>query len=443
MRMVDLIEKKKRGNQHDADEIRFIVEGYTADMIPDYQMSAWLMSVWFRGLSELETVWLALEMAASGVQLDLSGINGVTVDKHSTGGVADTTTLIVAPLVAAAGVKVAKMAGRGLGFTGGTIDKLESIPGFCTSLTDKEFVDQVNRVGIAIMGQTAQLAPADGKIYALRDATGIVDSLPLIAASVMSKKIAAGASKILLDVKYGGGAFMKELQSSIELAKVMVGIGTRAGKETVAYITSMEEPLGSGIGNSLEVSEAVEILSGQGDIRLRRFCITLAARMLVLAKMAPDQAIAEQKMHQVLDSGAGLDKFREFIVAQGGDGRVIQDLSLLGNASCLLEVFASKSGYVTAVDAAELGRAAILLGAGRSQKGDSIDLSAGVRLHCRCGDRLLAGQRLATLYYSQGRSPAEAESIVKRVIQIGDEPVHMPPLIAGVVDASGFTAYTS
>ena len=438
MRMVDLIDKKKRGGCHDAAEIRFIVEGFTAGRIPDYQMSAWLMAVYFQGLDRAETVRLTLEMAASGSQLDLSGVGGITADKHSTGGVADTTTLIVTPLAAAAGVKVAKMAGRGLGFTGGTIDKLESIPGFRTSLTEAEFLAQVNRIGLAVMGQTAELAPADGKIYALRDASGIVDSLPLIASSVMSKKLAAGAAKILLDVKYGSGAFMKTMEDAVELARLMVGIGIGAGRETVAYITNMEEPLGIGIGNSLEVAEAVDILSGRGDVRLRGFCIQLAARLLVMAQAAPNQPEAERMTKRLIDSGAGLAKFREFIVAQGGDGRVTEDLSLLGSAACLQEVPAEQSGFVTGMEAAELGRAAVLLGAGRAQKGDALDLTAGIQMHFRCGMKVQAGQSLATLCFAPEKDCTEAAAIVRQAIRIGPLPVPCLPLIAGVVDADGW-----
>lgn len=350
MRMVDLIEKKKQGGCHDEAEIHFIIRGYTLGDIPDYQMSAWLMAVWFRGLSTAETVALTMAMAHSGKIIDLSLIAGVKIDKHSTGGVADTTTLIVAPLVAAAGVKVAKMAGRGLGFTGGTIDKLESIPGFRTSLDAGEFIDQLQRVGMAIMGQTADLAPADGRIYALRDVSATVDSIPLIAASVMSKKIAAGADKILLDVKYGSGAFMKTVADATELARVMVGIGTDVGRETMAVITSMEEPLGTAIGNSLEVAEAIEVLSGTGDARLRGVCIFLAAKMLLMAEPLLGMTATTAKISSLLDNGAGLVKFQEFIEAQGGDRRVVQNRSLLGMSSRILELGASHEGYIVRMD---------------------------------------------------------------------------------------------
>jgi pyrimidine-nucleoside phosphorylase len=438
MRMVDLIERKKQAGIHSEAEIRFIVHGYTLGEIPDYQMAAWLMAVRLNFLCREETVALTLAMAASGQELDLSGIEGVKVDKHSTGGVADTTTLIVVPLVAAAGVKVAKMSGRGLGFTGGTIDKLESIPGFRTSLSMEQFVVQVEQVGMAIMSQTADIAPADGKMYALRDVTATVDSLPLIASSVMSKKIAAGADKILLDVKFGSGAFMKTLPEAIDLAREMVDIGTGVDRETLAIISSMEEPLGTGIGNSLEVAEAIEILSGNGDSRLRAFCVEMAARMMLLAK--PEQKLSEalEEILQLLDSGAGLAKFRQFVIAQGGDGRVTEDSSLLGTAARSAALFAAESGYIHSMDSAELGRAAILLGAGRAKKDDAIDLTAGIKLHKRCGDVVVGGDVLATLYFSERIDPSSALAIIADAIRFSAAPQVCLPLIAGIVDASGW-----
>ena len=433
MRMVDLIEKKKLAGVHDAAELRYIVDGYTAGAIPDYQMAAWLMAVRLRTLDRAETVELTLAMAESGNQLDLSHIAGVKVDKHSTGGVADTTTLIVTPLVAAAGVKVAKMSGRGLGFTGGTIDKLESIPGFRTALTIDEFVGQVQRIGLAITSQTPDIAPADGKIYALRDVTATVDSLPLIAASVMSKKIAAGADKILLDVKYGSGAFMKTLTEAEELALLMVDIGDGVGRETLAMISSMEEPLGTGIGNSLEIAEAIEILSGGGDRRLCGFCVEMASQMLQLAQPDLSQQAAAEKIRQLLASGAALAKFREFVVAQGGDGRVVDDVSLLGTAAHCLEIVSGNAGFVCSMHSAELGRSSILLGAGRHRKDDPIDLHAGIKLHVRCGDAVAVGQKLATLYYGKETDPLKAQALVKRSIQIADKPQPCPAVIAGII----------
>ncbi len=443
MRMVDLIEKKKLAGVHDNAEIRFIVNGYTAGEIPDYQMAAWLMAVRFHSLSRAETVDLTLAMAESGRQLDLSKIDGVKIDKHSTGGVADTTTLIVIPLVAAAGVNVAKMSGRGLGFTGGTIDKLESIPGFRTSLSTEEFIDQIRRVGMAIISQTADIAPADGKIYALRDVTATVDSLPLIAASVMSKKIAAGADKILLDVKFGSGAFMKTLPEAIELAQVMVDIGTGIGRQTEAMLSSMEQPLGTEIGNSREVAEAIDVLSGGGDSRLRDFCLEMAARMIVMAKPELGIAAAEKQIRQLLVTGVGLAKLREFIEAQGGDGRVVADLSLLGRAAGSLPITAQATGFVGAMHSAELGRAAILLGAGREKKGDAVDLNAGIKIHKRCGDAVEVGEVLATLFFNPQIDPLQAGNIVAQSIEITAAPRPCALLIAGIVDAAGWHAYES
>lgn len=438
MRMPDLIDQKKRGGVHAAAEIEYIIQDYMAGHIPDYQIAAWLMAVWFRGLTPAETSQLTLAMAHSGKILDLSSIDGVKVDKHSTGGVADTTTLIVGPLAAAAGVKVAKMAGRGLGFTGGTIDKLESIPGFRTSLGPTEFVDQVRRVGLAIVGQTADLAPADGKIYALRDVTATVDSLPLIAASVMSKKIAAGADKILLDVKFGSGAFMKDINSAKELARLMVDIGTNAGRKAAAVVTNMSEPLGTAIGNSLEVLEALEVLSGGGDRRLRDFCVFMAARMLMLANSALDQETATAVLTEKLRSGAALAKFQEFAIAQGGDGRVVTEPERLGQADCSLEISADCAGYVTRLDAARLGQAAILLGAGRIRKSDAIDLQAGIRLRRRYGEYVRNGDLLATLFFCSGVDPAPARQSVHEAFEFGEQAPPAIPLIVGIMDETGW-----
>jgi pyrimidine-nucleoside phosphorylase len=431
--MVDLIEKKKLAGVHDAAELRFIVEGYTAGAIPDYQMAAWLMAVRLRTLNKEETVELTMAMAESGRQLDLSQIAGIKVDKHSTGGVADTTTLIVTPLVAAAGVKVAKMSGRGLGFTGGTIDKLEAIPGFRTALTSDEFIGQVQRIGLAITSQTPDIAPADGKIYALRDATATVDSLPLIAASVMSKKIAAGADKILLDVKYGSGAFMKTLPEAEALARVMVDIGYGVGRETLAMISSMEEPLGTGIGNSLEIVEAIEVLSGSGDRRLCEFCVEMAAQMLRMAQPDLSQRASTEITSQLLANGGALAKFREFIEAQGGDGSVVTDPGLLGTAAYSLEILSTQAGFVCSMQSAELGRGSILLGAGREKKGDPIDPRAGIKLHVRCGEAVAIGQRLATLFYGKGIDPRQAKNLVLDSIQLSEKPQPCSSLIAGII----------
>ena len=440
MRMVDLIEKKKTGGVHDEVEIRHIVEGVMTGEIPDYQISAWLMAVWFRGLSKAEMVELTLAMAQSGKILDLSMIEGVKVDKHSTGGVADTTTLIVAPLAASLGIKVAKMAGRGLGFTGGTIDKLESIPGFRTTLGTAEFIDQVRRIGLAIVGQTSELAPADGKIYALRDVSATVDSLPLIAASVMSKKIAAGADKILLDVKFGSGAFMKDLDSAKELARLMVEIGNSAGRQTAALVTGMAEPLGTAIGNSLEVREAVEVLSGAGDMRLRDFCLFMAARLLMLAKPEWNSAKAAAAVRKALDSGVALAKFQEFVVAQGGDCRITTEPDRLGVAECSQEIRVDREGFILGMDSARLGNAAILLGAGRAKKNDGIDLTAGIRLHRRCGDFVQTGELLATLYFKDGVDPTPARQHIEEAIAMGTAAKKENRLVIGIMDETGWNS---
>jgi pyrimidine-nucleoside phosphorylase len=438
MRMIELIDKKKQGGCHEAGELRFIIQGCTTGEIPDYQLSAWLMAIWFQGLTTEETIALTLAMAESGVQLDLSTIDGVKVDKHSTGGVADTTTLIVTPLVAAAGVKIAKMSGRGLDFTGGTIDKLEAIPGLRTSLSAEEFIAQVQQVGMAIIGQTTDFAPADGRLYALRDVTATVDSIPLIAASIMSKKLAAGADKILLDVKYGSGAFMKTMAAAQELAKVMVDIGTGAGRETAAVVSSMEEPLGTVIGNSLEIMEAIEVLSGGGDKRLSDFGVILAAKMLQMAQPTLDVPTATTIIQRLLLSGAGLMKFKQFVAAQGGDNRIVADPALLGTALYSREVRSVRSGYIVRMDSAGLGRAAVLLGDGRAKKGDSIDLTAGIRLHRRCGETVLADELLATLFFSTKVESQNAVKLVSDSIQISEAPPPAEKLIAGIVDKNGW-----
>ena len=438
MRMVDLIEKKKNAQEHSGEEIAFIVRQYAVGDIPDYQMAAWLMAVRFQALSPAETVALTMAMADSGLHMDLSGIDGVKVDKHSTGGVADTTTLIVLPLAAASGLKIAKMSGRGLGFTGGTIDKLESIPGFRTSLTSRQFLEQVRQIGLAVISQSSEFAPADGKMYALRDVTATVDSLPLIAASVMSKKIAAGADKILLDVKFGSGAFMKTLSAAQDLAAAMVDIGNRAGRETMAVLSRMEEPLGSVIGNSLEVAEAIEVLADKGDRRLRDFCLELAKRMLKLANPELPEGAAAKTVLEALHSGAGLAKLRELIVAQGGDGKVVEDRALLGQADLTREIRAPQEGFIQTLDAALLGQAALLLGAGRERKEDAIDLQAGIRLHQYKGDWVHADQPMATLYHARTLDCEAARQLVVRAMRIGPEPVKKSPLIAGIVDRKGW-----
>lgn len=437
---VDIIAKKRRGQQLAAEEINYLVHGYAAGDIPDYQMAAWLMAVCLQGMSADETLALTLAMVDSGSKLDLSAVPGIKVDKHSTGGVADTTTLVVAPLVAAAGVPVAKMSGRGLGFTGGTIDKLAAIPGFRTVLTPAEFIDMLRRHGLAVMGQTPDIAPADGKIYALRDVTATVDSIPLIASSIMSKKLAAGADRILLDVKVGSGAFMRQLDDAIRLAETMVYIGVRCQRETVAIISGMDEPLGQAIGNSLEVQEAVEVLKGRGPAALRQVCLELAARMLVLGGETPDVATGRSKAARILTSGQALAKFREWVTAQAGNEAFIDQPDLLPRARIQTTVTAATTGYVIKMDAAALGRAAMLLGAGRNRKEDNIDLAAGIILLHRRGDLVEAGEALAILFTNEADRIPSAQALCREAIAVGPTPPPPQPLLYGVVDQHGFTS---
>lgn len=438
MRVVDTILAKRDGRELEAAEINELIAAYTAGEIPDYQIAAFLMAVYFRGMTAAETAALTIAMANSGAMVDLSAVSGVKVDKHSTGGVADTTTLVLAPLVAAAGVPVAKMSGRGLGFTGGTIDKLEAIPGFRTALSGDEFLASLRSIGVAITGQTPDIAPADGKLYALRDVTGTIESIPLIASSVMSKKIAAGADKILLDVKTGSGAFMKTADDAIKLATAMVNIGTLVGRETMAVISTMHQPLGVAVGNGLEVAEAVDILAGVGGApELKEVCLTLGAHMLVLAGKAGDFASGRRQLAALLESKAALDKFAALVAAQGGDPAIITDRSLLPLAAHRRDVPSPAAGFVETIDAARIGYAAMLLGAGREYKGQQIDLGAGLVMHCRIGDRLEKGRALATLYTSDpARFPAAAAAVTA-ALAIGDAPAARPPLILGTVTAAG------
>jgi len=443
---LDIIARKRDGKELSAAEIEAMIAGYTGGDIPDYQMAAWLMAIAIRGMSLEECAAMTLAMVKSGSVMDLSSVPGVKVDKHSTGGVADTTTLILGPLVAAAGVPVAKMSGRGLGFTGGTIDKLEAIPGFRTSLTQEEFIRGLKRIKIAISSPTTAIAPADGMIYALRDVTATVESIPLIAASVMSKKIAAGADKILLDVKTGTGAFMSSPAAAIELARTMVEIGRRAGKEVKALITSMEEPLGRAIGNSLEVREALEVLSGQvldpelslGMEPLRHLCLVLGAHLVTMAGISASHAEGYEKLSRILDDGLALAKFEEFVANQGGDTRIIQNPALLPAAPFCADVLSDSEGYVSAIDARRIGQAAVILGAGRRIKGEKIDLAAGIILKCRIGSKVRQGQTIATIYASaQNKLDAGVEA-VRQAIAIGAEEVQPPTLILGLVDEFGF-----
>ncbi|MBP2649784.1 MAG: pdp [Firmicutes bacterium] len=441
MRMVDIIEKKRDGLELSADEIATMIAGYCQDEIPDYQMAAMLMAVYFRGMTDQEIAALTLAMARSGKMVDLSGVSGVKVDKHSTGGVADTTTLVLAPLVAAAGVPVAKMSGRGLGFTGGTIDKLESIPGFRTGLSSEEFIANLKRYNIAVTAQTPDITPADGKMYALRDVTGTVDSIPLIASSIMSKKIAAGADKIVLDVKAGSGAFMKNVGEAVKLAEAMVNIGKLVGRETIAVITSMAEPLGVSVGNSLEVEEALDILSGTVESEdLRHVCLALGSYMLVAANKAVDIKTAQAKLSELLLNGQALDKFKELVAAQGGNPGIVTRKSRLLKAA-MVSVKTAESGYVIAVDTAAIGYSAMILGAGREYKGQKIDLGAGLVMKCRIGDYIRQGDVVAELYTNNSARIKEAADKVIQAVQLGGKAVVKPKLILGIVNANGVELY--
>ncbi|REJ17545.1 MAG: pyrimidine-nucleoside phosphorylase [Bacillaceae bacterium] len=401
MRMVDLIEKKRDGKALTKKEIRYIIEGYTAGEIPDYQMSAFAMAVFFRGMTEEEMAELTMAMVDSGEKIDLSEIKGIKVDKHSTGGVGDKTTLVLAPLVASAGVPVAKMSGRGLGHTGGTIDKLESIPGFHVEIDNRQFVRLVNQNKIAVVGQTGNLTPADKKLYALRDVTATVNSIPLIASSIMSKKIAAGADAIVLDVKTGSGAFMKNIEESKKLAKAMVKIGENVGKKTIAVISDMSQPLGFAIGNALEVQEAIDTLKGEGPEDLTELCLTLGSFMVYMAEKADSLEKARKLLEQSIASGKALETFKTFVSAQGGDASIVDDPSKLPHSLYTFELKAKEEGYVNEIAADAVGTAAMWLGAGRATKDAAIDLAVGLILHKKIGDYVKKGETFVTIYSNQ------------------------------------------
>lgn len=395
--MYDIIHKKRNGGELSEEEIRFFIEGYTDESIPDYQAAALCMAVYFRGMTPKETSILTLAMAESGDQIDLGGIEGFTVDKHSTGGVGDKTSLIVVPIVASCGGKVAKMSGRGLGHTGGTVDKLESIPGFRTELNPDDFIKQVNGIGLCIVGQTGELAPADKKLYALRDVTATVESIPLIASSIMSKKLAAGSKGIVLDVKTGSGAFMKTVEESENLAKEMVAIGKSAGRSVTAVITNMDIPLGDSVGNSLEVIEAIKTLKGEGESDLTEVCLTLAAQMLSMVT-GEDEKTCYSMAKDAIDNGLAINKLREMISAQGGNANVVDDYSLFKQPKYTAEIFSERDGYIEHTDAEKIGIASVILGAGREKKGDPIDPSAGIVLKKKTGDYVKKGEPLAVFY---------------------------------------------
>ncbi|MGR7978471.1 pyrimidine-nucleoside phosphorylase [Bacillus velezensis] len=398
MRMVDLIVKKQNGKELTTKEIQFFVKGYTDGSIPDYQASALAMAIYFQDMTDRERADLTMAMVNSGETIDLSAIEGIKVDKHSTGGVGDTTTLVLAPLVAALGVPVAKMSGRGLGHTGGTIDKLEAIEGFHVELSKDEFIKLVNRDKVAVIGQSGNLTPADKKLYALRDVTGTVNSIPLIASSIMSKKIAAGADAIVLDVKTGAGAFMKTDEDAVNLAKAMVRIGNNVGRQTMAVISDMSQPLGFAIGNALEVQEAIDTLRGEGPEDLNELVLTLGSQMVVLAKKAETLEEARTKLQEVMKNGKALEKFKEFLSNQGGDASVVDEPSKLPQAAYKIDVPAKEAGVVSEIVADEIGVAAMLLGAGRATKEDEIDLAVGIMLRKKVGDTVEKGEPLVTLY---------------------------------------------
>ena len=429
MRMYDLILKKKQGGELSTDEIRYMIEGFTEGSIPDYQMSAMTMAICFRGMTPRETVDLTLAMRDSGDVLDLSGIKGVKVDKHSTGGVGDKTSLALTPIIAALGVPVAKMSGRGLGHTGGTIDKLECFDGFTTALSEEQFAGNVNTIGIAIAGQTANLAPADKKLYALRDVTATVDQMSLIASSIMSKKLASGSDAIVLDVKTGNGAFMKKLEDSRALAKEMVSIGTMAGKKTVAVITDMDQPLGRAVGNSLEVREAIDTLRGEGPADFKEVVFALGSQMLMLAGRAADEKEARALMEGVIEDGSALDKFAQFVRAQGGDAAPVYDTSLLPVAGKTLEVTAKESGYVHRILAEDIGIACMTLGGGRETKESAIDLSVGIILEKKNGDAVSDGEVLATIYGTDDAKMQAAYEKIAHAYEIAKEPAAFVPVV--------------
>lgn len=429
MRMYDLILKKKQGGELSTDEIRYMIEGFTEGSIPDYQMSAMTMAICFRGMTPRETVDLTLAMRDSGDVLDLSGIKGVKVDKHSTGGVGDKTSLALTPIIAALGVPVAKMSGRGLGHTGGTIDKLECFDGFTTALSEEQFAGNVNTIGIAIAGQTANLAPADKKLYALRDVTATVDQMSLIASSIMSKKLASGSDAIVLDVKTGNGAFMKKLEDSRALAKEMVSIGTMAGKKTVAVITDMDQPLGRAVGNSLEVREAIDTLRGEGPADFKEVVFALGSQMLMLAGRSADEKEARALMEGVIEDGSALDKFAQFVRAQGGDAAPVYDTSLLPVAGKTLEVTAKESGYVHRILAEDIGIACMTLGGGRETKESAIDLSVGIILEKKNGDAVSDGEVLATIYGNDDAKMQAAYEKIAHAYEIAKEPAAFVPVV--------------
>ncbi|MBO9129807.1 pyrimidine-nucleoside phosphorylase [Bacillus sp. 165] len=432
MRMVDLIAKKRDGHALTTEEIQFIITGYTNGEIPDYQMSSFAMAVFFKDMNDQERADLTMAMVNSGDTIDLSAIEGIKVDKHSTGGVGDTTTLVLGPLVAALDVPVAKMSGRGLGHTGGTIDKLEAVEGFHVEIENQQFIDLVNKNKIAVIGQSGNLTPADKKLYALRDVTATVDSIPLIASSIMSKKIAAGADAIVLDVKTGAGAFMKTTEDARALAQAMVRIGNNVGRKTMAVISDMSQPLGFAIGNALEVKEAIDTLQGKGPKDLEELCLVLGSKMVYLAGQASSLDDARQKLIEVMNNGKALEKFKVFLEAQGGDGSVVNNPEKLPAAKYIIEVEAKEDGYVSEIIADEIGTAAMLLGAGRATKESEIDLAVGLLLRKKIGDAVKKGDSLVTMH-ANSQDVENVKNKIYENIKISKNHVEAPPLVHDTV----------
>lgn len=433
MRMYDLIIKKRNGGTLTEAEIDYMILEYTAGRIPDYQMSAMMMAIYFQGMSEAETVALTMAMAHSGDMMDLHEITGVKVDKHSTGGVGDKTSIALTPMVAACGVKIAKMSGRGLGHTGGTIDKLESFEGFSTGITAGHFLRQVNEIGISIMGQTLDIAPADKKLYALRDVTATVDNMSLIASSIMSKKLASGADAIVLDVKTGSGAFMKEEADAFALAKEMVSIGNRAGRKTIAVVSDMDQPLGCAVGNALEVQEAIDTLKGKGPADFTELCMTLGSYMLIAGGRAKDEQKARAMLAEVISDGSALNKLEQFVQAQGGNPAAVRNPSLLPKAAIVEEIPSPCSGYVEKIDCEEIGICSLILGGGRETKESVIDLSVGLILHKKVGDYVEAGQPLAAIHANDRQKLVTAKERFLKAYHMTEKKVNRKPLIRGQV----------
>ena len=434
MRAVDIIIKKRDRAELTGDEIDFFIDGLTHGSIPDYQASAWAMAVLLNGMTERETTDLTLAMAHSGETLDLTGVVPIAVDKHSTGGVGDKTTLVVEPIVASCGLPVGKMSGRGLGFSGGTLDKMESIPGYRTNLTREEFLHQLKQIGLVLTGQSGDLAPADGKLYALRDVTGTVPSIPLIASSIMSKKIAAGAQAIVLDVKVGVGAFMETLEDARRLAALMVAIGRLSGRKTVALLSDMNQPLGEAVGNALEVREAIDTLHGSGPADFREHCLIVASHMLNLGQKAPNLQFARQMAEEALESGQAWTLFRQLVHAQGGDLAYVDDPERLPRAALVETVSAARAGYLSGINAREVGETSVELGAGRARKEDLIEHSVGIVIHHKVGDRVEKGQPLFTIHANDPAKLKKARARLLAAHQWSDSPCDPLPLFYGVIE---------